>query len=71
LLIFITDIHALGLKTAPIFQQPQGYIFGYEANLPIDYDLRLFQPTAVGNERRLDSIVLGLLFTMNSATPTC
>src|SRR5262249_33323546 len=41
LLIFITDIHALGLKTVPIFQQPQGYIFGYEANLPIDYDLRL------------------------------
>jgi len=42
--IFITDIHALGLKTAPIFQQPQGtfgYIFGYEANLAIDYDMKL------------------------------
>ena len=29
------------------------------------------QPAAVGNERRLRSIVSGLLFTMNGATPTC
>jgi hypothetical protein len=29
------------------------------------------QPAAVGNERRLRSIVSGLLFTMNAATPTC
>jgi hypothetical protein len=60
-----------GSKPRPFFNSRRGYIFGDEANLPIDYDLRLFQPTAVGNERRLDSIVLGLLFTMNSATLTC
>src|SRR5262249_23708810 len=29
------------------------------------------QPTAVGNGRRGHSIVSGLLFTMDSATPTC
>src|SRR5262249_51467565 len=29
------------------------------------------QPTDVGNNRRLRSIVSGLLFTMNAATPTC
>jgi hypothetical protein len=29
------------------------------------------QPAAVGIERRLRSIVLGLLFTMDGATPTC
>src|SRR5262249_29967792 len=29
------------------------------------------QPVAVGNERRLRSLVSGLLFTMNGATPTC
>src|SRR6516165_7268548 len=29
------------------------------------------QPTAVGNNRRLRSIVSGLLFTMNGATRTC
>src|SRR5262249_37594354 len=29
------------------------------------------QPAAVGNDRRLRAIVSGLLFTMDSATPTC
>jgi len=29
------------------------------------------QPAAVGNDRRLRSIVSGSLFTMNGATPTC
>ena len=29
------------------------------------------QPVAVGNDRRLRSIVSGLLFTMDGATPTC
>src|SRR5215468_5006237 len=29
------------------------------------------QPPAVGNNRRPRSIVSGLLFTMNAATPTC
>jgi hypothetical protein len=29
------------------------------------------QPAAVGNDRRLRSIVSGLLFTMNRATHTC
>ena len=29
------------------------------------------QPAAVGNDRRLRSIVFGLLFTMDGATPTC
>ena len=30
-----------------------------------------YQPAAVGNERRRDAIVSGLLLTMNGATPTC
>ena len=29
------------------------------------------QPAAVGNDRRLRSLVSGLLFTMDGATPTC
>src|ERR1700731_688547 len=32
---------------------------------------RKHQPAAVGNDRRLRSIVSGLLFTMDGATPTC
>src|SRR5215471_12682871 len=30
-----------GSKPRPFFNSRRGYIFGYEANLPIDYDLRL------------------------------
>ena len=31
-----------GSKPRPFFNSRRGYIFGDEANLPIDYDLRLF-----------------------------
>src|ERR1700757_3302882 len=60
---------AIGVCSAP--QRNQVYADCLSALLRCDRDTRQDQPVAVGNDRRLRSLVSGLLFTMDGATPTC
>src|SRR5262249_58579045 len=52
-------------------QRPESVEASVLARAAMLLSMRANQPVAVGEDRQPRSIVSGLLFTMNSATPTC
>src|SRR4029077_20191343 len=61
----------IGVCSAPQRNQAYADCVNLSALLRCARDTCQDQPAAVGNDRRLRSIVSGLLFTMDGATPTC